>query len=131
MGITRTEAVQKTLALIVLALVALFAARFRSVTPEKYCLEEGVEADAPVVEMQCLRRLAAGVCNSAKECARFPEHRYTPNIDSLRDIRCAGDPGGSRARDFGTTGCEYVGHQELTADSKQAATGNANRSGER
>jgi hypothetical protein len=30
MGITRGEAVQKTLALVVLALVAMFAARFRS-----------------------------------------------------------------------------------------------------
>ena len=131
MGITRGEAVQKTLALVVLALVAMFAARFRSVTPEKYCVEEGAEADAPVFEMQCLRRLAAGVCKTAKECARFPEHRYAPDVDSARDIRCAGDTGGSGVNDFGTRHCKYVGYQELTANSKQARASSVDRRGER
>jgi len=78
-------------------------------TQESYCAEKGADGWA-IMEMRCLRRLNAGVCNDPDECRLFAGHRYLPDLDSSLDIRCAGDTGGSHVSDFGTTDCEYIGN---------------------
>ena len=103
------RASQQLLVLIgVVALVALGIACKGPITPEKYCAEQGADG-WKTVEVRCLRRLAAGVCNDPKECRRFPGKRYIPDLDSSLDIRCEGDTGENHYTDFGTMDCVYVG----------------------
>jgi hypothetical protein len=89
-------------------------------SPEEYCAEQGADG-WKIVEVRCLRRLNAGVCSGGEECDLFPEMRHVENLDSSRDIRCAGDTGGDHYTDFGVTSCEYVGRDGVAPEPASAA----------